>query len=230
MVFFEGNDLFDLSRERAALEKFQQTGVRKYREIKPQSSAIVAARDLVRGLIRGMAAPHADTGHGLKNDGTKPGEGFHSPANRFPVSRFKSQTGPVDAILDYVPVSSSDLTADEKASLEAALDSWVEACRSGGVRPWLGFMPAKRRVFHGFVDNPCDHPDWRPTDLPAYIAELCARRDIRFVDFTPGLVAQTAEGVLTYNPSWDTHLTRAGSGAVAAAFVREWRRQSLKTD
>jgi len=92
-------------------------------------------------------------------------------------------------------------------------------------------MPTKRRVFHGFVDNPCDHPDWRPTDLPAYIAKLCARRGIRFVDFTPGLVAKTAEGILTYNPTWDTHLTRAGSGVVAEAFVGEWRRrQPLKTD
>jgi hypothetical protein len=97
-----------------------------------------------------------------------------------------------------------------------------------GLRAWLAYMPAKARVLHGLVRFAPDAApavrNWRPTDLPAVIAELCANAGIRFVDLTPALVAHTQrEGELLYHGLFVSHLNTRGSRVVGEALAQALR-------
>src|SRR5205814_7470894 len=57
IVFFEGNDLSDLSAESADAEKLKLTGKRPYRKFTKQPSAIKAAYNLFLSMVGKQVAP-----------------------------------------------------------------------------------------------------------------------------------------------------------------------------
>jgi hypothetical protein len=93
------------------------------------------------------------------------------------------------------------------------------------VRTWLAYMPCKQRVLQDWLEFAPDAPpaivQWRPTDLPARIGELCQRHGIGFIDLTPALVESVRQtGEPPFNLLYDTHLNAQGAEAVALELAR----------
>ena len=187
MVFFEGNDLLDLIRERDALRRLETDGDREYRSIESQSSFIRAAWHTVRRLRaqRAMTEPDA----------------------------FFRERG---VTLGYAPPDSADLSDDVRTALDSVLVEWAATARKHRMRPWLAYMPCKRRVLHSHVRYAEPEADvWQPGGLPAYVGEHALQHGISFVDLTPALRHESAAGQMTYNEIWDSHLNRHGAAVVA---------------
>jgi hypothetical protein len=197
LVFFEGNDMTDIENETRELVNFKTTRKRSYREPKNQSSFLKAIYDTVGGLFVKPKSKDLSSHYGY----------------------YTFQDKETLVSLDYVPPARSELTSNQVSLVDGALAEWARTARTLGLKPWLVFMPCKRRVLDGHLKfTPGTDPkyvNWRPTDLPSLIKELSARNEMSFVDLTPALRKATDDGVLTYNPIWDTHLNRAGSEVVA---------------
>jgi hypothetical protein len=56
--------------------------------------------------------------------------------------------------------------------------------------------------------------DWKPGDLPQWVAERARSHGVQVIDATPSLVAEARRGVLPYNALFDTHLNRDGHETV----------------
>ena len=205
MVFFEGNDLIDARREAEALRTFETTGQRPYRRFEKQSSFLKAAYRFLRRLTRGDFQHKRSFQHAL----------FLTPDGEQPVS------------FSYTPSRSDQIPDDAQAALNRALAAWTTTARALGMRPWLVYMPCKRRVLDGplrfLEDAPEDLAAWRPTDLPAFMQQLADRHAMAFIDVTPALVRETRQGRLTYNALWDTHLNRHGASVVAQTLAEALR-------
>jgi hypothetical protein len=202
LVFFEGNDLADLAYERGAELRFRATGKRPLREFHPQTSFLRAVGERIRtGDLRAPRRP-------------PPVDGY-----------FLARTGRVAVTLGPPPPGRADLTPATVEALESCFSRFAAWGRRHGIRTWLAYMPGKQRVWHTRLEFAPDAPDtianWSPTDLPAAIADLCARHGTRFVDLTPALVADTqAHGGLVFNHLYDSHLNARGSRVVAQALAR----------
>ncbi len=187
MIFFEGNDLLDLMRERDAVHRFETDGDRDYRSLEPQSSFIRAIWRTVRRLRPQRAKTELDA--------------------------FFRERG---VTLGYAPPDVTDLPDDLRAALDSSLVAWARAARKHRMTPWLAYMPCKRRVMHSYVRYAELNTDtWQPNDLPAYVRERALHYGISFVDLTPALRHESATGRMTYNEIWDTHLNRHGAAVVA---------------
>lgn len=205
IVFFEGNDLEDLVAEGRALDRWRQTGERGFREFRKQPS-----------LVRFLYESAARVGRGRSDGG-----------ERDVVSGwFRSVTqGEVPVTLRYTPPGRADLSAETGSRLQDFLGRYAKFAGSRGVTPWLAYMPCKRRVLHGLVKFSAVAParlrDWQPTDLPEFVAGLCGRYGIEFIDLTPALLRETGPNrPLLFNPVLDTHLNAAGSAVVAEELAR----------
>jgi hypothetical protein len=200
LAFFEGNDLQDLQREARGLAEAQRRGfpptVRSplLERIQPQSSFLRASWEL---LARERRRPPSHVGNAF----------FVHGGTSTPVT------------LSYAPPGAEDLGPRMRALLESALQDWADAARSLGMRAWLLYLPCKERVLHGRLrfrrEAPPKLAGWTPTDLPELVGTLAARHGIGFVDPTPELEAEVAEGRLPFNGIWDTHLDRLGCRVVA---------------
>lgn len=197
MVFFEGNDLTDLDREAGWLRAFERTGTRTYRRLEKQPSLLKALYRLTARLARG--------------------EVRHT--RFFSNAYLATPEGEQAVSVHYTPPASDAVPSVTKEALRQALAAWAAEARARGMRPWLVYMPCKRRVFHGHLrftaETPQDLAAWQPTDLPALAGQLAAEHAMGFIDVTPALVRETRQGRLTYNPVWDTHLNRHGASIVA---------------
>ena len=119
-----------------------------------------------------------------------------------------------------IPQDPSDLSASYKKAVAEAIKGWGAAARTLGLRPWLVYMPCKRRVFEGYLR-------WKPPEaaiplapgMPEWIRDLATDAGIGFIDVTPALRAETAAGRLTYNTVMDSHLNRHGSLTVGRALA-----------
>lgn len=197
MVFYEGNDIVDLLREKEDLDKFRITGLRTYRTIIRQTSFIQA---VYRKVLTG-------------NNATS------QPRQIFQNSFFVSNSGEFPLTVSATPPGKSDLAVEQRDALGEALADWARISRGYEMTPWLVYIPSKRRVFEGHLrlapNALRDLINRAPSNLPDYVRELSEQNGIRFIDPTPALVAETEKGNLTYNPIWDAHLNRPGAHIVA---------------
>lgn len=209
MAFFEGNDLDDLVLEDKELRKAREPsentppGAAKFYppapELKPQSSFLkalhrLATSDRKEPRPTGVAwnfATHFFTGGGA----------------RVPVS------------IAYSPPWSSAVSDHQRNLLGRALNGWARVARSGGMKPWLLYIPCKQRALYGYLTEALSPQQriapWEPTDLPAMVQSMAEERGIEFIDSTPALQAETARGRLTYNTIYDSHVNRLGSLTIA---------------
>ncbi len=203
LAFYEGNDLVDLmaeARAMAAAEARRSQGLPPEppgwwrAQHTPQSSFGRAVLDLVLRRPEPLRVRHA-----LFDPG-----GAKQPVSLFALPP-RLVPGPVTE------------------QLELALDAWAEGARELGARPWLLFLPSKRRVLHGLVrfepDAPAPIRAWRPRGLIDQLRRRAEARGISFVDATPGLAEAARSGRLPYNPIWDSHPNRLGSARIAATLA-----------
>jgi hypothetical protein len=205
IVFFEGNDLWDVKEEFRALTRWRETGEREYREIEGSAS-----------ILRTL--------DGMWQAWRRPAIGPDSAIQAW----FSGRDGEVPLTLAYTPESSADVLADDE--LAAALDHffhyYAAFARQGDVTPWLAYMPSKLRATHGLLRFPDGrsrsmYARWEPTDLPELMAGYSARDGIRFIDLSPALAAETARsGRMHYNTIYDTHLNALGAEVVARELAR----------
>ncbi len=204
VVFYEGNDLADLRIERAAERRFQTTGQRPHRKSVPQTSLLRAWGEAWRARF---AAPPP-------------------PPPRIPVEAyFLGATGRVAVTLSPPPPAWAEVDPETRAALEDFLSRFAALARERKAQPWLVFMPVKQRVWHGRLEFSAEAEAatarWTPTDLPAALADWCARHGLGFVDLTLALVADTRQhGQPLFNTLFDTHLNARGSRVVAEALAR----------
>ena len=195
LVFFEGNDARDTLREARELEEFETTGERNYRELTRQTSFL---RALNRAFLRQNAHKQL----------MLPNAYFRQDQAEIPVT-----------VRPYLLKSDLGLGTMEKAVVVFAVREWANAARALQMRPWLLYMPCKRRALHGqlrFTANtPADVIEWQPTDLPAFMERLCKENGVSFVDLTPPLAKAARNGDLTYNAVFDSHLNALGCRIVA---------------
>ncbi len=197
MVFFEGNDLIDLQREAAWQQTFIATGERPYRAIERQPSFLKASYRLLRRLVRG--------------------EWQHT--RFFRNASVEAQGTAHAATVTYTPPEASQLSPALRTTLDEALEAWARAAQAQGMRPWLVYMPCKRRVLDSHLRFTAETPHplatWHPTDLPAFLKQRAQHYAIDFIDVTPALRRETQHGQMTYNLVWDTHLNAHGAAVVA---------------
>jgi hypothetical protein len=199
LVFFEGNDFGDVVKERRRMDEASRAAPRPparslVDELEPQSSLLLALSRLIARLGAEPAAPPGSVVNAY----------FVHGGSRSPVT------------LVYRPGPARELPERTRSLMTEALAAWGTTARELGLRPWLAFMPCKRRVLDGHLVEPTGEPlPPLDSDLPVFIEEAAARGGVRFVNLVPALRAHTEEGRLTYNGVWDTHLNVAGSRAVA---------------
>jgi hypothetical protein len=203
IVFFEGNDLEDLAWEYEALGRWRLSGERAYRKFKKQPSGVKATYELLVKVAerRGTQADHVD-------------------------AYFRSVQGTIPISLAYTPPGRADIPEETRQALSYFFDEYARFGKERQLAVWLAYMPSKERVLHGQMEFAKDAPEqfrnWRPTDLPALVSELCDRDGIRFIDLTPALITETVRTrKLLYNSIYDTHLNSHGSLAVGRELVRQ---------
>ncbi len=208
LVFFEGNDLYDIVREYRALERWKATGERDYRDV-------LSAKET--SFMRAVGKLVANS---------EPGERVESNAV------FTAGDDAVPVTVSYAVPNAAELDGETQTAVRAALADYAESATAHQLRPWLVYMPCKRRALHVRLDSPSDADgylaDWRPSDLPGWVGQICEDQEIRFLDLTPLFVERTARGQLTFNHVWDTHLNRDGALLVAQSISEamrlEWER------
>jgi len=126
--------------------------------------------------------------------------------------------GEEQVTLHYRPPFRVELSDHVQDALNSTLKDWATVATTHTVRPWLVYMPCKRRVLDGYVRG--NIPAWEPSDLPVYMEELAAKHDIAFIDLTPAMRREAARGKLTYNGEWDTHLNSYGASIVAQVLAQ----------
>ncbi len=218
LVFFEGNDFLDLANEDRRLRAARASGAAPQppRDAPTRLQELPKQRSFVTALYRWVAGvrPAVAVGtHPFIRDAGRFNAWFVAGDVRTPVT-IERQRAP----------SAAELTAAERDRLASALGGFGDTARALGLRPWLVFMPAKRRALDGFLA--WTEPDAAlpvPAGIPELVAQLAAAAGLRFVDLTPALQAESRAGRLTYNTRWDTHLNAHGAAVVADALTAAFR-------
>ncbi len=189
LAFFEGNDLSDNVHEAEALDLYQRVGERPSHDIPVQPSLLRAVWNLLRDFKKLRLSER-------------------SYANAW----FQAGSQEIPVTIADAPPRMTQLTLEERKALASALDRYLAAAQKHGMEPCLLYLPCKRRVLHGHLRQGQDYPEpnWEPGDLPQHVAAECQRRGIRYLDATPALRQATAQGVLTFNPIYDTHFNAEG--------------------
>lgn len=197
IVFFEGNDWADTLREYQAVRRWEATGEREFRNLADhrQTSFVRAVGDLAShffGAARQKSAVNA----------------------WFTGGKDKTALTLVTA-----PPNWEELDPLAREALQVAIQQFARLARDHRVRPWLVYMPCKRRVLHGqleFADD-CDPRivSWQPSDLRGRMESLCEEHLVQWVDLTGPFRQQTRAGKLLFNHIYDTHLNREGAALVA---------------
>ena len=210
LVFFEGNDFQDLANEYRRLEAARASGAppapprdapTRLAALPKQTSFLVA----IQRWLTGYHPPLPVGSHPFIKNGGEFNAYFVTNATRTPLT-----------IERQLPPNATDLSPFERGLASAAIAAYGDTARALGLRPWLVFMPCKRRALDGhLVGKDSDHIPALPVGIPDFIRDLALANGIRFVDVTPALQRETAAGRLTYNARWDTHLNRLGSQTVA---------------
>ena len=207
LAFFEGNDIDDLVRE----EMWLRT-IRKRREQRPEPQPRATREDptpapqtsFLRALVGWVAGERDERARKSKS----PNAVFVDGDLEMPMS------------LGSGPPSRRYLGTRREEFLDRALDDFARTSRNLGMKPWLLYMPCKRRALEeGLrVLDPAAKKVWAPRGIRAFIRSLARSHDIEFVDPTGALKAQTATGRVTYN-AIDIHLNSLGAEVVADVMV-----------
>ena len=211
-VFFEGNDLNDLEREMNDLTEYRETGLRPTRNVKKTTSFLKASSILINRVTNRFIP-------------VDPGAIRESQRyNAFFVSAAETIAVGVGA------ESKHELSPDQESNLKHALARWASEADALGLRPWLAYMPSKRRVLHGhlrFQDNvPQELVAYDPSNLPKSVKDLCAEHGIGFIDLSLSLRAAADRGVLPFNET-DAHLSLSGCRVVAETVAEELARHGV---
>lgn len=208
IVFYEGNDLFDLSDEFERLSRWQRTGQRLYLSFNRQTSFVAALDELIWRTRRyEVEAP----------DIANQSDYVHA--------YFKSSQGDIANSLVYRAPAISDIPKQNINHLRYFFESYVRLAQQKGITPWLAYMPCKRRVLDGhlrFTEAAHDLiKNWQPSNLPALLSGVCEHHGVGFIDLTPALVEETRKtSQLLYNSICDTHINALGSKVVAQELAR----------
>lgn len=197
LVFYEGNDLWDLALEAERVRNVRQGEPLPENRLSlhtPQTSLIEAIRQLVIGRDARLHRRVNAT--------------YEAPnGERFPVTFYTA------------PPPWAEVATPLRQELALALAGWAQSARRAGMQPWLLFMPSKLRILYDqveFVDTEGESLErWRPNDLPAALEHQALAAGIRFIDATPALRNEMLAGRLPYNTVYDSHLNRLGSQRVA---------------
>lgn len=210
IVFFEGNELWDLKEEFEALLQSRETGQREYRVIEGGNSILRT----LESVWQAYRAPPIGPDSSIQ-------------------AYFRTGEGEVPLTLVYAPASAAEVLPDEPLvrALDHFFTSYAGFAAREDVTPWLIYMPVKLRAMHGhlrFTDRGRDRFGWwTPTDLPELIGDYSARHGIGFIDLTPALAAETARARETlYYTIYDTHLNPGGSRVVAEEIARQLSRRA----
>jgi len=208
VVFFDGNDVGDIIAEQRSIQQQLTTNAwdaiaqRNLDLLPRQTSFLTAAyRLLTESLVARETPGRIDLVNAYFVWG-----GSETPLTiEFPRS---------------VPPNLSELPASYTEAVAEAIKGWGVAARALGLRPWLVYMPCKRRVLEGYLrwKNPAPAVPL-PSGLPEWVREVATEAGIGFIDVTPALRAETAAGRLTYNTVMDSHLNRHGSATVGRALA-----------
>jgi len=202
LVFFEGNDVSDLQRERARVELARREPPSSrplFADLPPQSSFVTA-------VYRWLA--------------TRNGSHATLPPT-LARAEFATAEGRTAVTVERSPPRGESLPPPVIAALDEAIGGWGAAARTLGLRPWLAFMPTKRHVLEGRLVPAPGQPSLPPVseDLRALVRDAASARDVSFIDLLPALRRETDAGRLTYNPILDAHLNRRGARVVARALA-----------
>lgn len=199
-MFYEGNDLSDLSTYDAMLSALQQGEV----GVRPSAydrSFIRAALRLLVQLGTGCT-PH--TGH---------------------ISSGLFRTADGSSVPMYFAESDawSPKHAEAMARMRAIFQHANELTRSRGTVLAVGFIPMKYRVYRDLVQcsNDANCAEDALNDLPRRLEKVVAQvsPEIRYVDLTPVFVAEAEKGRLLYLPD-DTHWSVEGHRLAAEAIAK----------
>ncbi len=210
LVFFEGNDFPDLVNEHRRLEQARATGAppRPPRDAPTRLETLPKQTSFLVALTRWLTGsrPALPTGtHPFIQQAGDFNAWFDADGTRTPVT-----------IERQMPPPAATLPALERTLATSAIAAFGDAARRLGLRPWLVFMPCKRRALDArlvWKDPELARP--LPVGIPELVGGLATANGVRFLDVTPALQRETAAGRLTYNAKWDTHLNALGSRVVA---------------
>ena len=193
LAFYDGNDILDTETETADLTRHRQTGWRPSRVPLPQTSLIKAAYQVAKIFL-------------------KP-----SPKRQYQDAWLKTGAKelPITIRPEPMPLDPETMSPDQKRILDDSIQQWAESCHQLNLEPWLLYIPANNRTYHGLVRF-AEHANaaaqkWTPGTLPDYMHQLCDKHQIHFVDACPTLRDAAEKGILVYNPILDTHLNQQGS-------------------
>src|SRR5439155_25078601 len=129
---------------------------------------------MLRALYRLLTGEHPPVpdGAALASD---EGQARFGGLKNLPAAYFVWGGARTPLTVDYLVPNSSDLSAEARSLVAEAIAGWGEAARALGLRPWLAYMPCKRRVLDGFLASTEGAP------LPAMLSDL--------VEFVRGLAA-----------------------------------------
>ncbi len=211
LAFFEGNDIQDIVREHEGLLEWKA----KHRHsdptnAKPLADSLPAQSSLIRALYR-LA--------------------LRRPAKHPAFNAFYKHGGALEPVQVVTsPPGSEELNLAQQYLVKGALLHWRDTARSLNLRPWLLYLPAKRRVLHSKLSFPRDADprvsSWTPTDLPGWIRTLCEENGIGFIDPKEALIQAVNGGKSPYNLVFDLHLNREGSEIVGRVLAQALSGQS----
>ena len=215
LVFFEGNDFQDLVNEQRRREAARASGAppRPPRDAPTRLATLPKQTSFLVALFRWLTGYRPTLPVGAHP--------FIANAGDFNAYFVAGATKTPVTIERQMPPSAAELPPLERSLVTTAIAAYGDAARRLGLRPWLVFMPCKRRGLDGHLE--WTSPDVArpvPAGIPELIRDLASANGIRFVDVTPALQREAAAGRLPYNARWDTHLNaarlphgRGGSGA-----------------
>jgi lysophospholipase L1-like esterase len=193
-LFFEGNDLTDVTHYHRAMEN-PPTFWRSY-----------WARSFTRSAVnevRGLFAAHAEKPPGVSRSGVLQ----TSTGNNVTLYFFNTP-----------PLTQENLSAlDETA---ATIETAHKLCAAQGARLIFVYVPTKFRVFHSFCRFPQESKcrDWVVSDLPDRLQKALGSvaPEVGYLDLTPALIDAVKAGKLPYYPD-DEHWSPEGHKVAAEA-------------
>jgi hypothetical protein len=211
LAFFEGNDIQDIVREHGGLLEWEV----KHRNNDPGNATLLtdslpAQSSFIRALYR-LA--------------------LRRPTRLPAFNAFYKHGGVLEPVqVVNTPPGSEELNLAQRYLVKGALLHWRDTARTLNLRPWLLYLPAKRRVLHAHLSFPQDADptvsSWTPTDLPGWIRGLCEENGIRFIDPTGALIDAANAGTSPYNLVFDLHLNQEGSEIVGRVLAQALSGQS----
>ncbi len=204
-VMFEGNDVQDTTGEYEALQLFERTGERKYKDIGPQTSFVKAVADLIHSKAKPVRPQSFQNAW------------FQAGGPELPIT-----------ISNELPVDPEAMTAVQIAAVKAGISAMAAEARALHLDVSLVYVPLNNRVYHGMLrfDSklPQEVRDWQPHGLAAWIAGLCKQENIAFLDAYPPLRAAAEQGHYVHNRILDCHVNAEGARIIGDVIASALKR------